>query len=69
MEEYETTRGDEESFLQKIFKCCLDSQRNELEILTEEDTDRIISLNKSKMVFESDNALFPNNLILPEEKI
>jgi hypothetical protein len=68
MKDYETTHGDEESFLQKIFKCCLDTQRNELEIYTEEDTDRVISLKKSKMVFESEDALFPNNLILPEEK-
>jgi hypothetical protein len=68
MKDYETARGDDESFLQRLFKCCSDSERNDLEINTEEDTDRVISLKKSKMVFESENSLFPNNLILPEEK-
>jgi hypothetical protein len=68
MKDYETARGDDESFFQRLFKCCSDSERNDLEINTEEDTDRVISLKKSKMVFESENSLFPNNLILPEEK-
>ena len=58
-----------ESFISKIFCCCSDSTRNDLDLFAdEEETDRETIIKNSKMVFESDDSLFPTNMIRPEEK-
>ena len=57
----------EESFVQKIFSCCIERNDGEFELVGEE-TDIINTLGNSKMVFENDLSLFPTNLIRQEEK-
>ena len=61
LDEYE-----EESFVQKIFGCCMERRNNELEIETEETNRQTFLL--PKMQFENESSLFPTNLILPEER-
>ena len=57
----------EESFVQKLFSCCVGREEVEFEISADE-TDRLYSLGDSKMTFENELSLFPTNLIRPEEK-
>lgn len=58
----------EESFLLKIFSCCIEKNSNELE-LENEDTKRELGfLGRAKMAFENELTLFPTNMIRPEEK-
>lgn len=67
MEEEEDS-DKEDSFIKKIFSCCIEKKRGELEIIQDE-TDRDYRiLSKSKMIFENDLSVFPTNMIRPEEK-
>jgi len=65
----EINRNDTElSFFQKLFSCCIERNGRELE-LDQDDTSRDFVLpTRSKMIFENDLSLFPNDMILPEEK-
>ena len=67
MEEKLTTKT-EESFLQKFFRCCIESNDNETQIEREETDKDLIYLGQTKMEFENELSLFPINLIRPEEK-
>jgi len=58
----------EESFLQKLFTCCIDKEQNVFEQENEETNMDIISLGGSKLIFENDFSLIPTNMIRPEEK-
>ena len=58
----------EESFVQKIFGCCFERNNNELEIENEETNRELGFLGRSKMVFDNELSLFPENMIRPDEK-
>ena len=58
----------EQSFLQKIFTCCIDREQNVFEQENEETDIDFLSLGGSKLVFENDLSLIPTNIIRQEEK-
>jgi len=57
-----------EGFIQKLFACCIEKNNGEFEIESEENNKDFFMKDKSKMVFENELAIFPNNMIRPEEK-
>jgi hypothetical protein len=65
MSEKRNDNEGEESFLQKLFSCCLEKSDKELE-LEREATNSF--LGNSKYTFENELSLFPTNMIRPEEK-
>ena len=58
----------EQSFLQKIFTCCIDREQNVFEQENEETDIDFLSLGGTKLVFENDLTLIPTNMIRQEEK-
>ena len=58
----------EQSFLQKIFTCCIDREQNVFEQENEETDIDFLSLGGTKLVFENDLSLIPTNMIRQEEK-
>ena len=67
MEKKEQT-DTEQSFLQKIFTCCIDREQNVFEQENEETDIDFLSLGGTKLVFENDLSLIPTNMIRQEEK-
>lgn len=65
MSEKRINNEGEESFLQKLFSCCLEKSDKELELEREETNS---FLGNSKFTFENELSLFPTNMIRPEEK-
>ena len=65
MSEKRINNEGEESFLQKLFSCCLEKSDKELELGREEANSFLVN---SKFTFENELSLFPTNIIRPEEK-
>ena len=65
MSEKRINSEGEESFLQKLFSCCLEKSDKELELGREEANSFLVN---SKFTFENELSLFPTNIIRPEEK-